>query len=147
MSMFRLSTWLCHGNVLVLILLWYSMWHYFACIGHWYNNFLQLGQAIWASTQSIFLRCLWFLANYDKLSSFLLNWSMRRHYKEYNDTPHKNNKIWYPVWQVIIVRSVSIKSIIPNAVLLDVILLSVEVPKFGATVIIKLKNVAFFIFT
>jgi hypothetical protein len=29
------------------------------CSGHWHNYFLQLGQAVWASVQSIFLRCLW----------------------------------------------------------------------------------------
>jgi hypothetical protein len=28
--------------------------------GHWHNYFLQLGQAVWASVQSIFPRCLWF---------------------------------------------------------------------------------------
>jgi hypothetical protein len=28
------------------------------CSGHWHNYFLQLGQAVRASVQSIFLRCL-----------------------------------------------------------------------------------------
>jgi hypothetical protein len=44
--------------------------------------------------------------------------------------------------QALLVISVLIKSIIPSAIMLDAILLSVEEPKFGATVIIQLKNVA-----
>ncbi len=59
MSMVRRSRWLWQGNVFVLIFdlvqhvapLFYS--------GHWHNYFLQLGQVVRASVQSIFLRCLW----------------------------------------------------------------------------------------
>ena len=30
------------------------------CNSHWHNYFLQLGQVVWASVQSIFIKCLWF---------------------------------------------------------------------------------------
>ncbi len=60
MSMVRLSRWLYQGNVFVLI---FDLVQHVAplfCSGHWHNYFLQLGQAVRASVQSIFLRCLWF---------------------------------------------------------------------------------------
>ena len=59
MSMVRLSRWLWQGNVFVLI---FDLVQHVAplfCSGHWHNYFLQLGQAVRASVQSIFLRCLW----------------------------------------------------------------------------------------
>ncbi len=59
MSMVRLSRCLCQGNVFVLI---FDLVQHVAplfCSGHWHNYFLQLGHAVWASVQSIFLRCLW----------------------------------------------------------------------------------------
>ena len=56
--MFRLSRWLCQGNVFVWIFDLVSMWcHYFA-VATGTTNFLQPGQAVWASIQSIFLKCL-----------------------------------------------------------------------------------------
>jgi hypothetical protein len=42
-------------SVYVLFLLWYSMWHHFACSGHWHNYPLQPGLEVQASTVSIFL--------------------------------------------------------------------------------------------
>ncbi len=60
MSMVRLSKWLCQGNIFVLI---FDLVQHVAplfCSGHWHNYFLQLGQAVRASVQSIFLRCLCF---------------------------------------------------------------------------------------
>jgi hypothetical protein len=56
--MVRLSRWLCQGNVFVLI---FDLVQHVAplfCSGHGHNYFLQLGQAVRASVQSIFLRCL-----------------------------------------------------------------------------------------
>ncbi len=50
MSIFRISKWLCHGSVFVLILLWYVMWHHYACSGHWHNYFMQHGQAACAGS-------------------------------------------------------------------------------------------------
>ncbi len=61
-SMARLSRWLCQGNVFVLI---FDLVQHVAplfCSGHWHNYFLQLGQAVRVSVQSIFLRCLWFVS-------------------------------------------------------------------------------------
>ncbi len=58
-SMFKLSRWLYQANVFVLI---FDLVQHVApsfCSGHWHNYFLQLGQAVWASVQYIFLRCLW----------------------------------------------------------------------------------------
>ncbi len=58
MSMVRLSRWLFQGNVFVLI---FDLVQHVAplfCSGHWHNYFLQLGQVVQASVQSIFLRCL-----------------------------------------------------------------------------------------
>jgi hypothetical protein len=60
--MFRLSRWLHQGNGFVLI---FDLVQHVAplfCSGHWHNYFLQLGQAVRASVQSIFLRCLWTLS-------------------------------------------------------------------------------------
>ena len=59
-SMVRLSRWLCQGNVFVLIFDLVQHVAPFFCSGHWHNYFLQLGQAVQASVQSIFLRCLCF---------------------------------------------------------------------------------------
>ncbi len=42
-----------------LLLLRYSMWRHCVCSVHWHNYFQQPGQAVRASAQSIFLRCLW----------------------------------------------------------------------------------------
>ena len=59
MSMVRLSRWLWQRNVFVLI---FDLVQHVAPLlrsGHWHNYFLQLGQAVRASVQSIFLRCLW----------------------------------------------------------------------------------------
>ncbi len=56
--MFRLSRWLSQGNVFVLF---FDLVQHVAplfCSGHWHNYLLQLGQAVGASVQSIFLRCL-----------------------------------------------------------------------------------------
>ncbi len=57
-SIFRLSRWLCQGNVLFFDLIQHVALLF--CSGHWQNYFLQLGHAVWASVQSIFLRYLWF---------------------------------------------------------------------------------------
>ncbi len=57
--MFRLSRWLCQGNVFVLIFDLVQHVVPLFCSGHWHYYFLQLGQAAWASVQYIFLRCLW----------------------------------------------------------------------------------------
>jgi hypothetical protein len=59
--MFRLSRWLCQGNVFVFIFDLVQHVVPLFCSGHWHNYFLQLGQAVRASIQSIFLRCLWFM--------------------------------------------------------------------------------------
>jgi len=60
MSMVRLSRWLCQGNVFVLIFDLVQHVVPLFCSGHWHNYFLQLEQAVQASVQSIFLRCLCF---------------------------------------------------------------------------------------
>ncbi len=57
-SMFRQSRWLCQANVFVLIFDLVQLVAALFCSGHWHNYFLQLGQAVWASVQSNFLRCL-----------------------------------------------------------------------------------------
>jgi hypothetical protein len=49
-SMFRLSRWQCQVNAFVLI---------FDLVHHLHNYLLQLGQAVWASVQSIFLISLY----------------------------------------------------------------------------------------
>ncbi len=44
--------------------------------GHWHNYFLQLGQAVWASVQSIFHRCLWLMTILsDCFQTGILFWS------------------------------------------------------------------------
>jgi len=53
--MFELSKWACQGTVIVLVLLWYSMWFHYVCSGQCHNYFLQPGWAVQASALSIFL--------------------------------------------------------------------------------------------
>ena len=73
MSMVRLSRQQCQGNVFVLI---FDLVQHVAplfCSGHWHNYFLQLGQAVRASVQSIFLRCLWVAFTLSQVKSWHKN--------------------------------------------------------------------------
>ncbi len=66
-SMFRLTRWLCHGNVFVLIFLWYSMWGHYNYSVHRRYNFMLPGQALLASAQFMLLP---FLDVYESVMCF-----------------------------------------------------------------------------